>query len=802
MNESEILSNYFEKVLKELSTQKISFKTLLGLDRKFSLSTIQLVVFYKHLASLGYTTATQEEINFLMKFYQHKTQTSCIDLSLLEKNISDYKQKKEKEYNKVLEGITMEKNKIRNLLSKESKFRTLMVYKKLKEKFVVSINNLISEFEQNDKGKSNYVPYNIFTDILDDNIILSSDEIQLIFKDIPSNENNNYNYRDFISKIEHFAQSDIDEFTREFNIEFNSYLINLRKTIKTAHIDIKSKWMGLCSQGSSLDEDKFRYLLKTNNIVQEDADINYIFTLISSSQKEIDYYTFEKVVNFINKKKEEKKIKNVLFKELQKQITNDNNGPSIVDLPKPIQIKETEYKNLTIKNVLNEIDELLLKHEHYIVHQLYYTIGKHMKDVDLELVAVAFRNEDKLYTKKVSIAIFEKILNSYHVPNSSATLQLLLESLSAKENGRYSYDEFIANINYNKSLLQIENLYHKAHLLFNKYILRFKEHINKRKIPYENYFEKFCTKRKNFPITRENFISMCKLMEFSLSKEEYVFLYNTIKGDHQLNMRKEEFLTVMRMKNLSEEDFIRQGKISGVDIVEKEWKRKINTSYDCEIIVKNKECFNLFVELNKEIEEEIQKFGIDSFEHMFDNEHYIITTEKFIEKLKRIGVQSEKYYAIYSLIADDHDDMTVNLVKFFSYYQSLLQNKKRENFNFAYTSIKNNEYYYFLTKIEFLEIKAISSKIANLVHKKNTNTKEYFTHFDFFNQNKLSIQQLHYILIHDLKIKDKLELFFNFVLYLQEDSNKEFINITTLVTTIDALISKGNNEITKKLVFI
>ena len=70
------------------------------------------------------------------------------------------------------------------------------------------------------------------------------------------------------------------------------------------------------------------------------------------------------------------------------------------------------------------------------------------------------------------------------------------------------------------------------------------------------------------------------------------------------------------------------------------------------------------------------------------------------------------------------------------------------------------------------------------------------------NQNKLSIQQLHYILIHDLKIEDKLELFFNFVLYLQEDSNKEFINITTLVTTIDALISKGNNEITKKLVFI
>ena len=153
MNESEILSNYYEKVLKELSTQKISFKTLLGLDRKFSLSTIQLVVFYKHLVSLGYTTATQEEINFLMKFYQHKTQTSCIDLSLLEKNISEYKQKKEKEYNKVLEGISMEKNKIRNLLSKESKFRTLMVYKKLKEKFVVSINNLISEFEQNDKGK-------------------------------------------------------------------------------------------------------------------------------------------------------------------------------------------------------------------------------------------------------------------------------------------------------------------------------------------------------------------------------------------------------------------------------------------------------------------------------------------------------------------------------------------------------------------------------------------------------------------------------------------------------------------------
>ena len=275
-----------------------------------------------------------------------------------------------------------------------------------------------------------------------------------------------------------------------------------------------------------------------------------------------------------------------------------------------------------------------------------------------------------------------------------------------------------------------------------------------------------------------------------------------MKGDHQLNMRKEEFLAVMRMKNLSEEDFIRQGKISGVDIVEKEWKRKINTSYDCEIIVKNKECFNLFVELNKEIEEEIQKFGIDSFEHMFDNEHYIITTEKFIEKLKRIGVQSEKYFAIYSLITDDHDDMTVNLVKFFSYYQSLFQNKKREHFNFAYTSIKNNEYYYFLTKIEFFEIKAISSKIANLVHKKNSNTKEYFTHFDFLNQNKLSIQQLHYILIHDLTIKDKLELFFNFVLYLQEDSNKDFINITTLVTAIDALISKGNNEITKKLVFI
>ena len=802
MNESEILSNYYEKVLKELSKQKISYKSLLGLEKKYSSSTIQLIEFYKHLVSLGYTTATQEEINFLMKFYQHKTQTSCIDLSLLEKNITDYKQKKEKEHNKVVEGITMEKNKIKNLLSKESKYRTLMVYKKLKEKFVVSINNLVSDFEQNDKGKSNYVPYNIFTDILDENIILSSDEIQLIFKDIPSNENNNYNYRDFISKIEHFAQSDIDELIRNFNIEHNFYLQNLRKTIKTAHIDIKSKWMSLNAQGSSLDEDKFRYLLKTNSIVIEDAEINYIFSLIRSTKEEIDYYTFETVVNFIDRKNEEKKMKNVLFTELQKKITNDTNGPRLIDLPKLIQSKETEYKNLNIKSVLNEIDEILLQHEYYIVHQLYYTIGKHMKDVDLELVAVAFRNEDKLYTKKVTISIFEKILNSYHVPNSSATLHLLLESLSGKEKEKYSYDEFISNINLNNSLIQIDDLYHKAHLLFNKYILSFKAHINKKKIPYENYYDKFCTKRKKFPITRESFVSMCKLMEFSLSKEEYLFLYNSMKGDHQLNMSKEEFMTVMRMKQISKEDFIRQGKISSVDIVEKEWKRKINTNYDCGIVVKNKECFDLFVELNKEIEEEIPKFGIDSFEHMFDNEHYIITTEKFMEKLKRIGVKSEKYYAIYSLIADDHMELTVNLVKFFSYYQSLFQNKTREHFKFAYTSIKNNEYYYFLTKIEFLELKAICAKITQIIYNKKTNTKEYFTHFDFLNQNKLSIQQLHYIITHDLKIKDKLELFFNFVLYLQEDSNKEFINITTLVTTIDALISKGNNEITKKLVFI
>ena len=112
MNESEILSNYYEKVLKELSKQKISYKSLLKKKKKYSSSTIQLIVFYKHLVSLGYTTATQEDINFLMKFYQHKTQTSCIDLSLLEKNITDYKQKKEKEHNKVVEGITMEKNKI------------------------------------------------------------------------------------------------------------------------------------------------------------------------------------------------------------------------------------------------------------------------------------------------------------------------------------------------------------------------------------------------------------------------------------------------------------------------------------------------------------------------------------------------------------------------------------------------------------------------------------------------------------------------------------------------------------------
>ena len=226
-------------------------------------------------------------------------------------------------------------------------------------------------------------------------------------------------------------------------------------------------------------------------------------------------------------------------------------------------------------------------------------------------------------------------------------------------------------------------------------------------------------------------------MEFSLSKEEYLFLYNSMKGDHQLNMSKEEFMTVMRMKQISKEDFIRQGKISSVDIVEKEWKRKINTNYDCGIVVKNKECFDLFVELNKEIEEEIPKFGIDSFEHMFDNEHDIITTEKFMEKLKRIGVKSEKYYAIYSLIADDHMELTVNLVKFFSYYQSMFQNKTREHFKFAYTSIKNNEYYYFLTKIEFLELKAICAKITQIIYNKKTNTKEYFTHFDFLNQNKL-----------------------------------------------------------------
>ena len=49
MNESEILSNYYEKVLKELSKQKISYKSLLGLEKKYSSSTIQLIEFYTYL---------------------------------------------------------------------------------------------------------------------------------------------------------------------------------------------------------------------------------------------------------------------------------------------------------------------------------------------------------------------------------------------------------------------------------------------------------------------------------------------------------------------------------------------------------------------------------------------------------------------------------------------------------------------------------------------------------------------------------------------------------------------------------
>ena len=116
-NETEVLNQFYELLIKETSKQKISIKEFFNAEiNTNNQDKILLPRFNQALIKLGYLEGGYE-ISIIMNKFQNQLYNNYIDLELIEKNCEDYKKE-----NKIKNNNILTKNPeitLKTLLTKE-----------------------------------------------------------------------------------------------------------------------------------------------------------------------------------------------------------------------------------------------------------------------------------------------------------------------------------------------------------------------------------------------------------------------------------------------------------------------------------------------------------------------------------------------------------------------------------------------------------------------------------------------------------------------------------------------------------
>ena len=483
--ETEVLNQFYELLIKECSKQKISIKDFFnnGIDSN-NQDKILLPRFNQSLIKLGYLEG-RYEISIIMNKFQNQLFKNYIDLELIEKNCEDYKKqnniksdniltknpditlknlltkgkknnKIEKEENEnnnnkniiknksfdfkalgpnvyfdlINEKIENENLRIKYEMENDKTFRLKNVYFKLYSKLKNGELYFImqNKFYLKDKTLIGYISKREFSEILDDVILLSNNEIETLFESLPKAKGELYNYEVFLEKIKESNEKELIQLKKDYNINYNNYIRLLRNIIQERNLDLRNMWVNAFGGDLNCNKSNFNLLFEKNNIGNfHPLESEYIFSLINPDNEILKFREF---CDAINKKVEE--IEHLKFKD----INTNKNFYKEDNIENPDKLVNT----LIYKNSNNNINNFNQNNENNKVDkELFNEVSQKLQNIVNKSENNTTNNNLEDLNKNLNQNIENKVEKIEK--NFKSTVKSDLKFLKSSIRNQFSYDE-------------------------------------------------------------------------------------------------------------------------------------------------------------------------------------------------------------------------------------------------------------------------------------------------------------------------------------------------------------------------
>ena len=495
----------------------------------------------------------------------------------------------------------------------------------------------------------------------------------------------------------------------------------------------------------------------------------------------------------------------------------------------------------------NKINDILKKHQRYTLYVLYYKIFgifEQFRDEPRKRFVQKDPSNKYLITKHD----FYDVLNSFNCQLTMEEFNLILDSLISRTNDLYNYDEFLNKV-YN--IMKTENgqlviIYRECNQLFNDYLYNFRHYIIDNKINYKNAYTVIFNNMTLMPY--DLFKKFLAELNYNLSHEdEYKYLFSNISESNYLwnsvvvnitnNCSKKNLDDLINLKEISEEEFIKNGKIvKEKGINSGDWKKNIKQFTDStkDLYKKNyKHLENMF----KNIHENCIRFNIENFVDYFDKANVEISNEgdinleDFKKLMENIGInQNLTFQNVLNSFKNTHPSKKhlFKLAEFLSIYLLFQSDENKNvdiNVNEKVNNMNNNnnnenvpqqnnvnedesKYVYKnkhrkFTQDDIDHISELCEFIAGIIiDEKNISVTNYFKNLDSSKQGFITMNQLKRVFNDDLEIDiendNSMDDFFDFVIADEKVNGSDVVKIDKIIQVVKGYSKRDMPDIQEK----
>ena len=286
----------------------------------------------------------------------------------------------------IKEKIENEKKLVNSELNSTPEYQLCLIYNKIYNKCKEGqmINIFENQFYNKDQSLTGYISYTDFINILDNTILLSNKEIEILFNDIDlikieNEEKKEKNllkpYKKFLEKIRQNNENQIRIMKYEYNLNYNKYINEMRSDFKNKNIDFRDFWANTFKGNLYCNKNDF-YLIFNQNIFSENyhpLEIDYIFELLTNKKEKLLFKTFVEIMNrnvdmnnrelkLINK---DKSIYNPIVEDPDEKVYSVIYNKPLNEEEKQIELenKLKNQRNSLISNVTNKIESIIKEKE-------------------------------------------------------------------------------------------------------------------------------------------------------------------------------------------------------------------------------------------------------------------------------------------------------------------------------------------------------------------------------------------------------------------------------------------------------